>query len=192
MFSSKFGFHDQLSLCSYVPKKGRAVVLLSTFHHRTEISEGRPRKPQIINDYNRSKGGVDTLDQCVHVYSCSRKSNRWPTKLAFNMVDVMAYNAHVIFISHIQAGTETNFTNVAFTCWNSRKKKSSKPAPTSFNETGPAALQHRDTRTSATSSSTGRPWTMYKVPQKKSSEKQMYSLRKFYLYESFSSRNCVQ
>ena len=100
VYSSEFGFHDQLSLCSYVPKKGRAVVLLSTLHHRAEISEGRKRKPQIISDYNISKGGVDTLDQCVHAYSCSRKSNRWPTKLAFNMLDVMAYNGYVIFISH--------------------------------------------------------------------------------------------
>ena len=33
----------------------------------------------------------------VHEYTCSRQTNRWPNKIFFNMLDIGAYNAFVIF-----------------------------------------------------------------------------------------------
>jgi hypothetical protein len=57
------------------------------------------KKPEIIIDYNASKGSVDTLDQCVHEYSCSRQTSRWPNKLFFNIIDVGALNAYICFKS---------------------------------------------------------------------------------------------
>lgn len=62
-------------MVSYVPKKGKAVVLISTMHDEGLIDE-ETGKPQIILDYNMTKGGVDTVDQLGGTYSVSRTTRR--------------------------------------------------------------------------------------------------------------------
>jgi hypothetical protein len=39
-----------------VPKKKKAVILLSTNHHDKSIVNGEKMKPEIIHFYNRNKG----------------------------------------------------------------------------------------------------------------------------------------
>lgn len=60
--SSKFAFTDTHTLVSYVPKKNRNVILMSTLHKDAAVSTTEDRKPLMIQDYNRNKGGVDCLD----------------------------------------------------------------------------------------------------------------------------------
>lgn len=64
-FTSVFGFQDKVTIVSYVPKRNKAVILLSTNHHDIDISREESRKPQIILDYNKGKCCVDTLDQLI-------------------------------------------------------------------------------------------------------------------------------
>ena len=41
-YSSLFGFHERnVALCSYVPKKNKAVILLSTMHSDTPVTDER-------------------------------------------------------------------------------------------------------------------------------------------------------
>jgi hypothetical protein len=54
------------------------------------------RKPEIIMDYNATKGGVDNLDKLVTGYSCKRRTLRWPLVIFFNILDISDYNAVVI------------------------------------------------------------------------------------------------
>lgn len=61
--SSKFGFTDTHTLASYIPKKNRNVILMSTLHKDAAVTTREDRKPQIILDYNSNKGGVDCLDK---------------------------------------------------------------------------------------------------------------------------------
>lgn len=96
IFSSVFGFRDDVTLCSYFPKKNKAVVLLSTSHYTTEVV-GTAKKPLIIIDYNRTKGGVDNMDKMLGEYSCKRRTLRWPLAFFYNMLDVSALAAYVIF-----------------------------------------------------------------------------------------------
>ncbi|CAJ1064646.1 uncharacterized protein LOC121561831 [Xyrichtys novacula] len=63
VFSSKFAFTSTTAAVSYVPKKNKNVLLVSTKHTEAEVSDRRDRKPVIILDYNRCKGGVDNLDK---------------------------------------------------------------------------------------------------------------------------------
>nr|XP_033504757.1 piggyBac transposable element-derived protein 4-like [Epinephelus lanceolatus] len=95
--SSLFAFTKNTTAVSYVPKRGKNVILISTRHREATVTEGPKKKPEIIMEYNRCKGGVDTLDKVVGTYSCKRKTNRWPQALFFNMLDVSGYNAYVIF-----------------------------------------------------------------------------------------------
>jgi len=60
--SSIFEFTKDLTLVSYVPKKNKSVVLLSSLHHDSAICSDTG-KPEIIEFYNKTKGAVDMLDQ---------------------------------------------------------------------------------------------------------------------------------
>jgi len=54
-FSTLFGFYEKTTLCSYVPKKNKAVILLSTMHSDTSVSDNEKKKPEMILDYNKYK-----------------------------------------------------------------------------------------------------------------------------------------
>lgn len=66
-------------------------MLLSTMHQTTDISLNHKNKPEINLSHNEHKGGVDTLDEMVHTYSCKRKTNRWPFAVFQNICGVAAY-----------------------------------------------------------------------------------------------------
>ena len=58
MLSSLSCFKDYMTLVSYVPKKNKAVIMLSTYHHANQIApdEINRKKPEMILDYNKYKG----------------------------------------------------------------------------------------------------------------------------------------
>ena len=57
------------------------------------------KKPEVILYYNGTKGGVDTIDQMVRTYTVKRMTRRWPLVIFYNMVDVSALNAFIIWMS---------------------------------------------------------------------------------------------
>ncbi|XP_067094206.1 piggyBac transposable element-derived protein 4-like [Osmerus mordax] len=69
VLSSQFAFTPTTTLVSYLAKKNKNVLLMSTRHTDAEISNRDDGKPTIILDYNRHKGGVDNLDKVVTYYS---------------------------------------------------------------------------------------------------------------------------
>lgn len=60
--SSMFAFKKGMTLVSYVPKKNRVVLALSTMHEDDSI-DVTTEKPEIITAYNNTKCGVDLLDR---------------------------------------------------------------------------------------------------------------------------------
>jgi len=94
--SSMFGFSGDLTLVAYVPRKGKIVTMLYTMHHDSATEEDR--KPQVILHYNSTKGGVDNMDKMATSYSCRRKNKRWPMALFFNVLDIGALAAYVIWL----------------------------------------------------------------------------------------------
>lgn len=120
--SSKFAFTSSMTLVSYVPRKRKNVLLLSTKHHEPEVSGEQKKKPKIILDYNKCKGAVDNLDhvsttfvfhqsflsklychlfvcflQACSVYSTRRRASRWPMTLFYHMLDMSCFNAFVLY-----------------------------------------------------------------------------------------------
>ena len=55
--TSLFGFGDKCTLVSYIPKKKKNVLILSTLHNDDKIDEetGTARKPEIVTFYNATK-----------------------------------------------------------------------------------------------------------------------------------------
>ncbi|XP_022160174.1 piggyBac transposable element-derived protein 4-like [Myzus persicae] len=94
--SSVFGFQKNKTLVSYVPRKNKAVILLSTMHHDSKI-DVETRKPEIIMDYNCTKGGVDTVDKMCAAYSVSRITKRWPLVIFYSLMNIAGINAQVLF-----------------------------------------------------------------------------------------------
>lgn len=92
VLSSQFLFRDQFTLMSYVPKKNKSVVLLSSQHHSSSI-DTVSGKPEMILDYNKTKGAVDTVDHLVSNFSCCRRSNKWPINMFYFLLDAIAYNS---------------------------------------------------------------------------------------------------
>ncbi|XP_039550046.1 piggyBac transposable element-derived protein 4-like, partial [Pimephales promelas] len=95
--SSMFAFTEKATVVSYCPKKGKNVLLMSTMHKDAVLSDREDRKPQMVLDYNETKGGVDNLDKVTATYSCRRMTARWPLVIFFNIIDVSAYNAFVLW-----------------------------------------------------------------------------------------------
>lgn len=100
LYSSIFGFSQRMALVSYVPAIKKQVVLLSTKHNCVKATQGSRNKPDMILDYNQTKGGVDVFDQMVSIYSCSRQTKRWPMAVFYNAVDVAALATVIIYRHH--------------------------------------------------------------------------------------------
>lgn len=94
--SCLFGFQKDATLVSYVPRKNNSVILLSTLHDDDEMDPDS-RKPQIILDYNITKGGVDTVDKMCAAYSVSRTTKRWPCVVFYSLLNIGAINAQILF-----------------------------------------------------------------------------------------------
>lgn len=59
LHSSEFGFHGNMTMVSYMQKKGRAVVVLSTMHDDKAVdASSHFHKPEVIMYYNKTKGGL--------------------------------------------------------------------------------------------------------------------------------------
>ena len=54
---------------SFVPKQNKAVLLLASKHHNNNRVDKKTAKSNIILEYNKIKGVVDTVDQMCHKYT---------------------------------------------------------------------------------------------------------------------------
>ncbi|GFN94395.1 PiggyBac transposable element-derived protein 4 [Plakobranchus ocellatus] len=78
-------FRCIMSIYSFKSKKGKNVFLLSTVHSVSRRCE-TSGKPEIVLTYNKSKGGVDTMDQMA--YAFTEKTKRWLLVVLFNIIDL--------------------------------------------------------------------------------------------------------
>ncbi|XP_060879204.1 piggyBac transposable element-derived protein 4-like [Metopolophium dirhodum] len=75
--TSFFLFHEDFTVVSYKPNQSKLVTLISSAHHDSSI-DPITKKPEIVLNYNATKGGVDSFDQMTNNMNCSRKTKRWP------------------------------------------------------------------------------------------------------------------
>ncbi|KRX55631.1 PiggyBac transposable element-derived protein 4 [Trichinella sp. T9] len=95
--STRFAFSEDCTIVSYVLKRNKNFLVLSTMHNDTRVSDGKGSMPDIILHYNNTKGGVDNLDKMTSTYSCQRMTARWPLIVFYTIIDVSAYNANVLW-----------------------------------------------------------------------------------------------
>lgn len=90
---SRYCFSDSLTLLNYTPKKNKFVLLLSTFTSSTAITDG---KPDMIQHYNKTKGGTDTFDKLCHAFTTARRTKRWPLRHFFGILDQAMVNSRIL------------------------------------------------------------------------------------------------
>lgn len=90
-----FGFRAKHTLLSHVPRKNKSVIFLSTLHHNGRIENDG--MAEINSFYNKTKAGVDVLDQLCHSYSVQRKTNRWSFAYFMNLLNVGGVAAYVLW-----------------------------------------------------------------------------------------------
>lgn len=83
----------------------REVVMLNSFmgHTMEEFNSSNPNntreKPSTVLVYNATMGAVDHVDQTTKPYTSVRKSLKWYKKVAFYLIDIAIYNAHIVYCS---------------------------------------------------------------------------------------------
>ncbi|KAL4104559.1 hypothetical protein QTP88_019854 [Uroleucon formosanum] len=110
--SSYFGFQNNISIVSYMPRKNKIVLVLSTMHSSKTRDErsGLAKKPQIITFYYATKGAVDNMDRMTENYTVARRSNRWPLTVFYSILNIGAVNAQVIY----HENSLTKYTRLQF------------------------------------------------------------------------------
>lgn len=97
LYQSTFVFANNTVQVSYVGRKDKCTVLMSTLHDSADVTDVPKKLPTIVSYYNKTKGGVDTVDKMVSGYSCKRKTRRWPMVVFANILDISALNAYIIY-----------------------------------------------------------------------------------------------
>lgn len=69
-----FGFHEQMIVVAYKPKRKKNVLVLSTFHLDDQVDpeSGESLKSEMITSYNFLNGGVDVVVEIKSLYFVSR------------------------------------------------------------------------------------------------------------------------
>ena len=85
-------------MVSYVPKKNKNVLLLTSAKcSPTTDDSSQKKKPHLILEYNKKKGGVDIIDQMLRHFSTKMSSCRWPLAVFCNILDITMLNAFVLW-----------------------------------------------------------------------------------------------
>ena len=84
------------------------MLAISFSHSSISITDCR-KKPTVITDYNKHKGGIDTCDENCEEFSCLRKTNRWPMVLNYNLINVATNNAFILMRGSGKCDRKTDF-----------------------------------------------------------------------------------
>ena len=93
IFSSPSG----CSLTIYKAKK-KNVCILSLMYRNVNIDQCHEKKlPETILHYNKSKVGVDVLDQMARYHTSKSFTRRWPVAVFFHILDCACINAYIVY-----------------------------------------------------------------------------------------------
>lgn len=96
-FSTKLYRSENCTLTIYKSKPNKKVLLLSTKHKNITIEKNKKLVPETVTYYNSTKYGVDVLDQMARKYSVKASSRRWPLQVFYNILDLAAINAWILY-----------------------------------------------------------------------------------------------
>ena len=90
---------DSLHLTMYQAKRNKTVCIMSSQHRGSQCEAEGTKKPQTVLFYNNTKFGVDLMDAMCRQFSTKSGCRRWPLAVFYNILDLSALNAWIIFKS---------------------------------------------------------------------------------------------
>jgi len=86
-------------LTCYQCKKAKSVIILTTLHPDVEVSSenNTKKKPETVLFHNKTKAGVDVVDQMSRKYSVKAASRRWPVHVFYNVIHLAIINSWVLY-----------------------------------------------------------------------------------------------
>uniref|UniRef100_A0A1A7XFA5 PiggyBac transposable element-derived protein domain-containing protein n=1 Tax=Iconisemion striatum TaxID=60296 RepID=A0A1A7XFA5_9TELE len=103
IYDTKVMLGERATLTIYQRKERKNVCILSTLHKSVEICEGPKKKPSTVQYYNKTRQGVDILDKMLQQFSSRAGTRRWPVAVFYNILDIAALNAWVLYRSCIDS-----------------------------------------------------------------------------------------
>ncbi|KAK6300284.1 hypothetical protein J4Q44_G00283820 [Coregonus suidteri] len=101
LYSTTVLKHDKATLTVYRSEPRKNVCILSTIHPTVAIGNDRRREPETVTFYNCNMVDVNKMARqyTVEVVTGLEKggSHRWPVGVFYNLLDLAAINAHVLF-----------------------------------------------------------------------------------------------
>jgi len=87
------------TLTCYQCQKAKPVIIPSTLHPDLEVSSenNTKKKPETVLFYNKTKAGVNVVDQIARKYSVKAASRRWPVHVFCNVIDLAIINSWVLY-----------------------------------------------------------------------------------------------
>ena len=96
--SEIFSSPSDYSLTVHKAKKKKIVCILSATHKHVKVDGSHKTKlPETVQYYNKSKVGVDVLNQMARYHTCKSSSRRWPVAVFFNILDCECINSLIIY-----------------------------------------------------------------------------------------------
>lgn len=78
------------------------MQLLSTMHDDANVADTAHQKPEMILFYKKTKAGVDRMEQMYSRYTTQRQKFTWPLAFFFNILDVAALAAYIVYYENNQ------------------------------------------------------------------------------------------
>lgn len=98
LYSSNFYEEEKgVTLTIYQGRKDKNVALLSSFHEKIAVIQDKVNLPNIIDDYNKTKVGVDIVDNMTRICSVRCKTRRWPLQYFFNILNMSGINSYILY-----------------------------------------------------------------------------------------------
>lgn len=66
-------------------------------HPTVEIQNTEKKTPETVSYYNKTKHGVDVVDQMTRLYTTKAGTRRWPMQVFYNILDIAGINAWVLY-----------------------------------------------------------------------------------------------
>lgn len=66
-------------------------------HNDAITSDEAHKKPEMILFYNKTKAGVDSMDQKCSRYTTQRRTCRWPLAFFYNILDISTLAAYIVY-----------------------------------------------------------------------------------------------
>ena len=98
LYETKLGFIKLMTICGYLARSTKIVLLLFTEHHDKKITPQEQNKsnknfidkkfPEIDIHYNSNKGRIERVDHLFLLYTCRRKTNRWAMNILFYILEI--------------------------------------------------------------------------------------------------------